>query len=244
MEKVIIIGATSGIGWNVADILNKKGYSIGIAGRRCERLENFKAERGGVIETAVIDVTKDDASANLLGLAERMGGVDTIILCSGIGCQNVGLEMSAEIATTQTNVVGFTRMIDTAFNYFKENGGGHIAAVSSIAGTKGLGVAPAYSATKRFQNTYIQCLAQLSSMVGAKVTFTDIRPGFVDTDLLKSGHFPMMMRPEFVADKIVNAVEHKKRVITIDWKYRLLVAFWRLIPNFIWEKLKIVKTEK
>ena len=49
MEKVIIIGATSGIGWNVADILNKKGYSIGIAGRRCERLENFKAERGGVI---------------------------------------------------------------------------------------------------------------------------------------------------------------------------------------------------
>ena len=129
MEKVIIIGATSGIGWNVADILNKKGYSIGIAGRRCERLENFKAERGGVIETAVIDVTKEDASANMLGLAERMGGVDTIILCSGIGCQNVGLEMSAEIAITNTNVVGFTRMIDTAFNYFKENGGGHIAAV-------------------------------------------------------------------------------------------------------------------
>ena len=113
MEKVIIIGATSGIGWNVADILNKKGYSIGIAGRRCERLENFKAERGGVIETAVIDVTKEDASANMLGLAERMGGVDTIILCSGIGCQNVGLEMSAEIAITNTNVVGFTRMIDT-----------------------------------------------------------------------------------------------------------------------------------
>ena len=81
-------------------------------------------------------------------------------------------------------------------------------------------------------------------MVGAKVTFTDIRPGFVDTDLLKSGHFPMMMRPEFVADKIVKAVERRKRVITIDWKYRLLVAFWRLIPNFIWEKLKIVKTEK
>ena len=52
------------------------------------------------------------------------------------------------------------------------------------------------------------------------------------------------MRPEFVADKIVKAVEHRKRVITIDWKYRLLVAFWRLIPNFIWEKLKIVKTEK
>ena len=60
-------------------------------------------------------------------------------------------------------------MVDTAFMYFKKNGGGHLAVISSIAGTKGLGVAPAYSATKRFQNTYIDALG--TTVTPAKATY-------------------------------------------------------------------------
>lgn len=99
------------------------------------------------------------------------------------------------------------------------------SAPCSIAGTKGLGIAPAYSATKRFQNTYIQCLAQLSAMTRANITFTDIRPGFVDTDLLRSGNYPMLMRPEKTARMIVDALRRKNawRQSTGDtacsWRY-------------------------
>ena len=85
-------------------------------------------------------------------------------------------------------------MVDTAFIYFRKSGGGHLAVISSIAGTKGLGVAPAYSATKRFQNTYIDALEQLSYLQKLNIRFTDIRPGFVATDLLNDGkHYPLLM---------------------------------------------------
>ena len=154
MKNAIIVGATSGIGLEVARIMRSEGVNIGVAGRREDRLRKF-AEEGGNVVWQRIDVTDENAGELLIDLAERMGGVDTILLVSGIGSQNRDLDPSIEIATAETNVVGFTRMIDAAFNYLKSHGGGHIGAVSSIAGTKGLGIAPAYSATKRFQNTYI-----------------------------------------------------------------------------------------
>lgn len=238
MKNAIIVGATSGIGLEVARIMRSEGVNIGVAGRREDRLRKF-AEEGGNVVWQRIDVTDENAGGLLVDLAERMGGVDTILLVSGIGSQNRDLDPGIEIATAETNVVGFTRMIDAAFNYLKSHGGGHIGAVSSIAGTKGLGIAPAYSATKRFQNTYIQCLAQLSAMTRANITFTDIRPGFVDTDLLRSGNYPMLMRPEKIARMIVDALRRKKRVATIDWRYRLLVAVWRMIPDCIWERANI-----
>ena len=101
------------------------------------------------------------------------------------GYQNRNLEPEIELNTARTNVEGFIRMVTAAFDYFKKTKKGHIAVISSIAGTKGLGVAPAYSATKRFQNTYIDALAQLARMQHLNIRFTDIRPGFVATDLLR-----------------------------------------------------------
>ena len=242
MDKAIIIGATSGIGLEVARLLRSEGVSLGVAGRRTDRLQAFAAEEGAHVEWSAIDVTDSDAGDKLVELADRIGGVDTFILVAGIGSQNRNLGPAVEVATAETNVVGFTRMIDAAFNYLKARGGGHIAAVSSIAGTKGLGIAPAYSATKRFQNTYMQCLAQLSAMTKAGVTLTDVRPGFVDTDLLRSGHYPMLMSPKKVARLMVDAIKKRKRVATIDWRYRLLVAAWRMIPDCIWEKSTKIET--
>ena len=164
--KTVIIGATSGIGREVARILWKEGATVGVAGRRTDRLRAFCEECGQRASYATIDVTASDAGDKLVELAETVGGADMILLCSGIGSQNPELKPEIESDTVNTNVAGFTRMIDSAFNYFKGKGGGHIVAVTSIAGTKGLGIAAAYSATKRYQNTYIQCLAQLSAMQG------------------------------------------------------------------------------
>ena len=238
MNNAIIVGATSGIGLEVARIMRSEGVNIGVAGRREDRLRKF-AEDGGNVVWQRIDVTDENAGGLLVDLAERMGGVDTILLVSGIGSQNRDLDPGIEIATAETNVVGFTRMIDAAFNYLKSHGGGHIGAVSSIAGTKGLGIAPAYSATKRFQNTYIQCLAQLSAMTRANIPFTDIRPGFVATDLLKSGKYPMLMKADSVAQHIIKALREKRRVVVIDGRYRVVVFFWRMIPRWLWERLPI-----
>lgn len=239
-KRAIIIGATSGIGQETARQLLEEGWTIGIAGRRNDRLQEFKAKSPNKIFTQEIDIRKEDAAEQLKKLIEKLGGMDLYLHCSGIGKQNMQLNSEIEINTLETNGTGFVRMITAAYNYFKTRGRGHIAVVSSIAGTKGLGTAPSYSATKRFQNTYIDALEQLAHMQKTDITFTDIRPGFVATDLLNDGKsYPMLMRTEDVARHIIHAINHKKRIATIDWKYRLLVAFWRLIPRCVWKQMPV-----
>lgn len=240
MEKrIVIIGATSGIGYEVAKIYCRLGWRVGVAGRRIERLEAFKEQAPEQIEIQQIDVTETEAVEKLHSLIDKLGGMDIFLLSTGIGSQNRTLNSDIELSTVNTNALGFTRMVTAAYNYFKEEGGGHLSVISSIAGTKGLGAAPAYSATKRFQNTYIDALAQLARMEKQPVRFTDIRPGFVKTDLLKNDKYPLLMDPELVAQKIVKALSRKKRRVIIDWRYAILVFFWKLIPSYIWERLSI-----
>ncbi len=241
MQKIIILGASSGIGYNVALEYLKAGWRVGVAARRKEPLEKLKEKYPDQVEYELIDITTSQAPSSLLSLIDKIGGMDVYFHCSGIGHQNRDINIKVELDTIQTNVLGFTQMVDTAYNYFKKNKRtGHIAIVSSIAGTKGLGVSPSYSATKRYNNIYIDCLDQLARMQKLDISFTDIRPGFVTTALLDDGQkYPMQMTVEYAAKKIFNAVIKRKRVAIIDWKYAVLVFFWQLIPLWLWVRLPI-----
>ena len=235
-KKAIVIGASSGIGKEVARLLVQDGWTLGVAARRVELLKSL----GDDVAVAQIDVTADDAADRLRSLIERVGDMDLFFYASGIGKQNRELTADIELATMQTNALGFTRMIGEAYRYFAERGEGHIAAITSIAGTKGLGPAPAYSATKAMQNVYLEALEQQAKSRGLHIRFTDIRPGFVDTPLLNGDfHYPMMLRPEQVAKDIVRAIRRGSHVRVIDWRYRLLTALWRCIPRWVWRRIKI-----
>lgn len=234
-KKAIVIGASSGIGQEVAKLLIQQGWTVGVAARRVERMQDL-----GAAAIEQIDVTTEDAISGLTTLISKIDGMNLFFYASGIGKQNRNLKEDIELATMQTNGVGFIRMIGAAYRYFASHGGGHIAAITSIGGTKGLGPAPAYSATKAMQNTYLQALEQLANSQKLKIRFTDIRPGFVDTALLSGDfHYPMMLKPEKVAKEIVCAINHRRHIRIIDWKYRILTALWRRIPRFIWRSLKL-----
>ena len=239
-NKAIIVGASSGIGLEVAKLLLADGWQLGVAARREELLQDLKAEASERVEIMSIDVTKPDAGEKLLALIDRLGGMDLYFHASGIGKQNRTLEEDIELNTMETNAVGFTRMIGTAYRYFAQQGKGHVAAITSIAGTKGLGPSPAYSATKALQATYLQALEQQAHQRGLDIRFTDIRPGFVDTALLNGTFkYPMLMKPEAVARDIVSSIYRKRHVRVIDGRYRVLTFFWRLIPNWIWRRMKL-----
>ena len=268
-KKAIVMGATSGIGMEVASLLAQRGWQVGIAGRRIERLEEVKrntnllisesskASKGEIACYQQIDVTSPEAPSLLLKLIEKLGGMDLYFHSSGIGWQNNSLDIGKEMKTVETNGLGFVRMVDTAFNWFAQQNQGQepgqgqrqgkdrscetyrIACITSIAGTKGLGAAPAYSATKRFQNHYLECLTQQAHMRHLPIAITDIRPGFVKTDLIAGSNYPLQLTPQEVAQQIVNAIERGKSVKTIDWKYSILVSLWRLIPRWIWTRLTI-----
>ena len=235
MSKAIIVGASSGIGLEVARLFIQRGWTVGVAARRLDLLQTI-----GAADVEQIDVTSAEAPEKLMQLVDRLGGMDLFFYASGIGKQNRELTPDIELATVETNGLGFTRMIGCAYRYFAQQGRGHIAAITSIAGTKGLGPAPAYSATKAMQNVYLQALEQQANARKLDIRFTDIRPGFVDTALLSGTfHYPMMLKPQAVAREIVSAIEHHKHIRVIDWKYRILTAVWRRIPRCIWRRIKL-----
>ncbi len=217
----------------MALLLRESGWTVGVAARRQERLSDF--------ETAMqIDVTAEDAGQRLAALIEQLGGMDLYFHASGIGKQNRELKEDIEMHTVETNALGFTRMVGTAYRYMAAHGGGHIAVISSIAGTKGLGPAPSYSATKAMQNTYIEALEQLARAQRLNITFTDLRPGFVDTDLMNDGNqYPMLLDKRKVALDMVRSIEKRRHVRVIDGRWRIVTWLWRRIPRWLWRRLRL-----
>lgn len=240
MRKAIVIGASSGLGNEVARLLLEQGWTLGVAARRLEPLELLRETAPERVKAQALDVTSEDAPAALQELIDKVGGMDLLFYAAGIGKQNLELEPSLELGTVTTNGLGFTRMIGEAYRYMAAHGGGHIAAISSIAGTKGLGAAPSYSATKAFQATYLQALEQQANMRKLNITITDLRPGFVATPLLGDNpKYPMLLNTKKVAQEMVRAVNRHRHVWVIDWRWRITTALWRRIPRWIWRRLKI-----
>ena len=236
------MGATSGIGYEVAKLLAQRGWRVGVAGRRETVLSQMVAETEGIIAYEVIDVTSPQAVHGLHRLIDKLGGMDMYFHCSGIGYQNTDLDADKELRTIHTNCLGMARLVGEAFRYFESHPetNGVIAAISSIARTKGLGAAPAYSASKRFTSHYLESLCQLCSIKGLQnIHITDIRPGFVKTPLIEGSNFPMQMDVRNVAADIVDGLQRQKSVITINWTYRLLVFFWQMVPRWAWVKMRI-----
>ncbi|ATS00855.1 SDR family NAD(P)-dependent oxidoreductase [Porphyromonas gingivalis] len=238
-KRIVVVGATSGIGLDVARLFISRGWFVGVAGRNTQMLDALKQENPSQVYTAVIDITHSDAPERLSHLIEEMSGMDVYFHSSGIGYNNPQLDETKELDTLRTNGEGFTRMIGAAYRYFRLRKKGQIVAISSVAATRGMGSAPAYSATKRFQMHYLQSIRQLATTDSLHLTVTEIRPGFVDTPLLRDGKYPMLMESKIVVQAIVKAVIRRKRLLTFDWRYRLLVAFWRMIPVRIWEKTRV-----
>jgi short-subunit dehydrogenase len=243
--KAIIIGATSGLGREIAFNLLREGWHVGIAGRRDELLKEIadSAEFGTNVVYERIDITSEDVIPSVERLLSKLGDIDLFVNVSGVGFQNPSLDSTIEKNIFDVNGYGFMRMVDWAYNYFmRTNRPGHIAIVSSIAGTKPLGTAAAYSATKRMQSHYITALSQLARMEHLNIRFTDIRPGFAATDILNPNkHYPMMMTKEYAGRLATRAILKKKRVAIVDWKFAILTFFWSLIPRCIWERLTFVK---
>ncbi len=243
--KIVIAGASSGLGFETAKLFISAGWKVSVCARRIDRLKELVDLNSDNVTAYQLDICEDSSPTLLQKILSDGDRTDIYFHVAGIGSHNRDLDINKEINTFNTNALGFVKCIDTAYNYFKTIGGGQIAAITSVAGTKGLSAAPSYSATKRMQWHYLQCLAQLSHSSGAGIKITDIRPGFVKTDLLdKKMDYPLLLTPPYAAKIIYKAIIKKKRVKIIDWKYAILVFLWKMIPDFVWERLKIDAKQK
>jgi len=237
MKKAIIVGATSGIGKELATILSGNGYLVGVTGRRKAHLEALQLSNPNQFVSSAFDCTKDNNSEKLLELTTSMGGLDLLVLSSGTGELNEQLDFEIENTTNQLNVIAFTEIVNWAFNYFEQQGRGHLVAISSIAGIRGGKVAPAYNASKAFQINYLEGLQQKAQQLGMDIHVTDIRPGFVDTDMAKGEGQFWVATKEKAAKQIFGLIKRKKAIGYVTKRWRLIAFVLRILPNWVYRRM-------
>ncbi len=236
MKKVIIIGASSGIGSDLAVEMSKRGYEVGIAARRLEMLQEVAARCSGKTYIKTIDMAKHDEARTRLGeLIEEMGSADIIVYNAGIG--EASGKWEKEHQMHEINAVGFAAIANYAFKYFRDKGVGQLVGVSSVAGTRGTRHAIGYGAGKAFMWNYMQAQRHKAAAEKKDITITDIRPGFIDTPMTKGqkGMF-WVVDSSYAARLIADAIEAKRTVAYIPAKWALASFVMRFVPDFIWNR--------
>ena len=186
MKIAIVIGATSGIGKELARLLVGDGFKVGITGRRTELLESLKFENPDSYFIKSFDVNDTKmAEEKLEELTSELGGLDLLILSSGTGDINPKLDFEIEIRTIETNVIGWTFISDWTFKFFEKQKHGHLIAISSIGGLRGNKQSTSYNASKAYQINYLEGLRQKATNLKEQIFITDIRPGLINTEMAK-----------------------------------------------------------
>lgn len=238
MKKAIIIGATSGIGRGLAELLVDNAYQVGITGRRSALLEEMKKEKPDAFIVKAFDIADTSVCVEKLEeLATALGGLDLLVISSGTGDINNDLDFGIEKRTIETNVLGFTCVADWAFKYFEKQHYGHLVAITSVGGLRGSRQAPAYNATKAFQINYLEALRQKSIFLKMPITITDIRPGFVDTDMAKGEGLFWVATVNKATRQIFNAIKAKRKIVYITKRWGLIAAIFKRIPGVIYERM-------
>ncbi len=231
MNNIFILGGTSGIGKALAELLIYKGYNVFIAGRNVDKVEILPYSN-----KLKLDVTKKECSDILKKFLEK-NNIDTFIYSSGVGYVNHNLEEEKELKAVEVNVTGFTRCINVAYHYLSsKNDKTILAAISSVAGIRGLRHAPSYSASKAYIITYLEALRGISYKNKSGVSIVDIRPGFVKTPLIggESGKYAFFTVTSEKAAKIIyKALEKRRKRIFVPWFWGFIALIIRVLPEFI-----------
>jgi short-subunit dehydrogenase len=238
MQKVIIIGATSGIGLELAKLYIENGDRVGATGRRGHLLESLQQKFPSKVVTECFDVTGTENVFHLESLIKKLDGLDLLIYNSGYGEVSEALDWTIDRQTTLTNVNGFVEIVNYTFNYFLKQGHGQIAATSSIASVRENSQAPAYGASKSYLSMYMAGLYLKARKIKKKnaaidISVSDILPGFVSTKETKiKGRF-WEAPVEKAAKQIFNAIQKKKRKTYITHRWIIIAWLIKWMPHFI-----------
>ncbi len=231
MKRALIIGASSGIGKELAKVLVTKGYNVIITGRRRTLLEEIKKSNPENYIVKEQDVTNLEGNIQLFNeLKTQFKHIDLIVYSSGIGDANYTLNWEQENNVIQTNVVAATQIYGLAYNFFRKQGYGHLVGISSIASIRGNRHAPCYFASKAFQANYLESLYMKGKRSKAKIMVTDIQPGFVDTAMALGETF-WMASVNKATTQIYSAIKKKKRKAYITKKWALIAWVLKFAPT-------------
>ncbi len=242
----IVVGASSGIGEAVARRLAREGYAVALVARRADLLnqicEQINAQPGQRRARAYPhDVTQFSEAQSLFQTILRdLGRVDVIVYSSGAmpaaGLSEFNFEKDK--AMIDVNVLGAMAWLDQAAMMFERTGGGQIVGISSVAGDRGRVINPVYNASKAALTTYLEGLRNRLTRKGVHVL--TVKPGFVDTDMLKGVKRRMwVIAPDQAAADIWRAIKGRKQSIYTPARWGLVMFVIRNIPSFVFRRLSL-----
>ncbi|MFC1841717.1 SDR family NAD(P)-dependent oxidoreductase [Candidatus Dependentiae bacterium] len=248
IKKAIVVGATSGMGRQVAKILSANGYEVGLVGRRENLLLSLKKELPTKSYTRSIDVSKIDLAKNQLEqLIAQMGGLDLIFISvSAQGDFDFGTPTShltwEDIKKfIDVDLGGFWVAAHVAVKQFEKQGHGHLIGVSSIQKIHGSSFGPEYSGAKAFISKYLDGIRNRMIKNKLPIFVTEIIPGPVDVERKiysdVKGLFWVITKEE-AAKQIYNAIKNKKEKVYVDKKYRFIAWFLSIIPDWLYRKFE------
>lgn len=241
-KKVVIIGASSGIGRAVAKEFAKNYFTIGLVGRRIELLETLQREITTESSIQVIDITKTkDAIKKLHELIDQMGGMDIMIITAGAIAQfDPNQEWPSTKKLIDVDVLGYSAMVFAAIDYFEQQGHGHLVGITSIDALRGVPQAPSYLAVKGYESLLLEGMRNRMVQKGLPIYVTEILPGWVDVEHTTYSEIPgtfWVASAEEVAKQIYDAVMTKQSRAFVPKRWRVFAWFFKFVPDFIFNRL-------
>ena len=236
--NIIIIGATSGIGKALFERYAVEENRIGIVGRRTHLLDELRLQHLSNTFIVTADITKQkEIEQAIRSLQKNLGSIDLAIVCSGTGEINSMLDYALERPTIETNVMGWTFVVDMLYHIFEQQGHGHLVVITSAGGLRGESMAPAYSATKAYQINYMEALRKKAFKAGGNILVTDVRPGLVDTAMAKGDGLFWVMPVKKVASQIYRAIHRKKSKVYVTKRWHVLAIINKNLPFVLYKRL-------
>jgi short-subunit dehydrogenase len=230
--SAIIIGASSGIGFELTRYLAGQGYRLGISARRKILLEEQAAALPQVCCVRAMDVSQPEEAGKIFAeMLKELAPVDFVYICAGTGHPNPDLRWELEDETIRVNALGFAALAGSAWNFFLKQGKGHLVGITSVAAVCGSATAPAYGATKIFKSNYLEALRFRALKINLPIYVTEIRPGFVDTAMMKTARPFWVASSATAARQIVSAVAARKSVAYVTRRWLLLAWLLQLLPG-------------
>src|ERR1700759_5563018 len=236
-HKILITGASSGLGAGMARAFAAKGRDLALCARRTDRLDELKAELAQQypdvkVAVAALDVNDHDQVPKVFAeLSYALGGIDRVIVNAGIGkgARLGSGKLWANKATIETNLVAALVQIETALEMFHKSGSGHLVLISSVLGNKGVpGVKAAYAASKAGGSSLGESLRAEYAKGPIKVSVME--PGYIESEMTaKSNSTMLMVDNETGVKAMVDAIEKEKgRAVVPGWPWWPLVGARKL----------------
>ncbi len=242
MRRVIVVGASSGIGASLVRALATSGWRVVAVARRGEELEALCGSFGPEVAHALVHDVRDLATvAGAFGAAVSwLGGLDAIVYSAGVMPDVAEDEYDTEkdAAIFEVNTVGAVAWLNEAARHLQPQGSGTLVGIGSVAGDRGRFGNPAYGASKAALHAWLESARIRLSRKGVRVL--TIKPGPVRTPMTAHlGKLPLVIEADEAAAQIVAAMEGGRLVAYVPRAWAPIMSILKAIPSFVFRRLTI-----